>query len=411
VKGNQLFVTSVPGRKREQCVVQALDAKTGKELWRTDLGATTPGDLHDMVSRAAPTPIVDDQGVYVLFESGDLARLSPTDGRVRWSRALFREYGAYENGHGYGSSPAQSRDALFVVVDHSGPSYLLAVEKATGRTLWKTPRPSRMSWASPVVGSHANREVVIVSSNGDVRGYDARSGQELWVFAGITGNHIPSPVVDGDRIYVGAATPRGARSLPGARTAVQSNCALRMVSIDGKPSVELLWEGKGALCEYGSPALHRGLIYTVNPAGVAYAVDAETGETRYSERIDGPCWVPPIPVGDLVYFFAKNGQTTVVKAGSRFERVSTNRLWSPGAEPTADVDYTPPPRPAGREGQRGEGGSGAREGGASAGGRSSGYGALDPCVYGVAPVDGAFYIRVGTHLYCVRASAKTPATR
>jgi outer membrane protein assembly factor BamB len=350
--------------------------------------------------------MVDAAGAYVLFESGDVARLSPKDGRVVWTRALFREFGAYQNNHGYGSSPAQSRNAVFILVDHQGPSYLLALDKSSGRTLWKTSRPSRMSWSSPVVATHEGREVVIVSSSGDVRAYDAQSGEELWVFEGINGNHIPSAVVDGDRIFVGASVPRGPRAGSG-RTTAQSNCALRMDVRDGKAVASLLWEGRGGVCEYGSPAVHRGLVYTVNPAGVAYAADAGTGEVRYSERVDGPSWVPPIGHGDLVYFCSKAGVTTVVKSGPTFERVATNRLWEPGAAPSEEVNYAPPARPQGVGGRPGGGEAGARGGGGEA---RAAYGPLDPCVYGVAAVDGAFYVRVGSHLFCVREGRKPAAS-
>lgn len=400
---DRLFVTAVRGRKREQFLALSFDARTGRELWRRELPATTPGDVHEMVGRAAPTPIVEDGALYLFFESGDLFRLSPRDGKTQWHRPLFQEYGAFQNGHGLGCSPAHTRDALILLVDHQGPSYLLAVEKRTGKTLWKTPRTSRMSWTSPVVTKQEGRDVVVVSSSGDVQGYDAATGAELWKVEGITGNHIPSPVAVGDQVILGAATPRGARSTPGARTPAQSNLALRLVTREGRPAAEVQWEGKRALCEYGSPTVHRGLVYTVNPAGVVFCVDAATGEEKYSERIDGPCWTPPVAAGDHVYFFCKNGLTTVIKSGPRFEKVATNRLWEAGADPAPKLDYSPPPRPMGAGGPGGRAGGGGRPGGGEGGegGRAS-YGPLDPCVYGVAAVDGAFFVRIGTHLFCVR---------
>ncbi len=409
VFGGRVFVTSVPGTKRQKAVVVCLGASDGRRVWQTELVASVQGDLHDMVSRAAPTPIVDRDGLYVMFESGDMARLSISDGKVLWKRALFREYGSYENGHGYGSSPAHNRHSIFVQVDHQGPSYLVAIEKRSGRTLWKTERPSRMSWTSPVVARQGGRDVVIVSSTGDVRGYDAASGQELWKFDGLSGNHIPSPTVDGDRLYLGAATPRGGRTTSGARTPAQSNCALNLIMRDGKPGVELLWEGRRALCEYGSPTAHRGLVYSVNPAGVAFCVDAETGEERWSERIGGPCWVSPIAVGDRIYFFTKRGATTVVKSGPRFEKLASSSLWSEGEGPLPEVDYTPPVRSGGANGASGRptaAAGNAEDRGAADGprGGAASYGPLDPCVYGVAVVDGAFFVRIGTDLFCVRTA-------
>lgn len=395
VGGGRVFVTAVPGRQRAENVVACLDSRTGKTLWERRLPAGTAGDLHDMVSRAAPTPILDGDSLYAFFESGDLVRLAAKDGRVEWQRNLFQEYGEFKNGHGLGCSPAHTKDALVLLIDHQGPSYLLSVDKRTGATRWKTERPERSSWTSPLVAKQGDREVVIASSSGDVQAYDAGTGEALWKFEGITGNHIPSPVADGERVYVGAAIPRGGRA--GApRTPAQSNLALKLVDQAGKPGVELAWEGRRAVCEYGSPTLHRGLLYTVNSAGVAFCVDAATGEEKYSERVDAACWVAPLAIGDHVYFFGRNGVTTVVKAGPTFQKVASNRLWEVDSQPLPGVDYTPPKRPE----RAGEGGPSG--GGAPRGGGAPAAGPLDPCVYGVAAAEGRFFIRVGTHLFCVR---------
>jgi len=390
----RVFLTAIPGRQRGDQIVLCLDSRTGKQVWSRRLPTAAKGDLHDMVSRAAPTPIVQNGALFVFFESGDLLRLSTKDGEIEWQRNLFQEYGEFKNGHGLGCSPAQTRDALILMIDHQGPSYLLSVDKKSGKTRWKTERRARSSWTSPLVTRQGGREVVVASSSGDVDGYDAGTGERLWSFEGLTGNHIPSPVADGERLYLGAAIPRGNREGAAGRTPAQSNLALRFTERDSRPGVELAWEGKRAVCEYGSPTLHRGLLYYVNAAGVAFCVDALTGEEKYSERVDAPCWVPPLGVGDHVYFFGRNGLTTVVKAGPQFEKVSTNRLWETTDPPLPTVDYTPPRRPAGAGEQR------PADGGEGRGGRAA-TGPLDPCVFGVAAAEGKFFIRVGSHLFCV----------
>lgn len=395
VANGRVYVTAVPGRTREHYLVLCLNAATGRQLWERRLPAAFPADLHDMVSRAAPTPIVEGEALYVMFESGDLLRLHTATGQPVWHRSLFREFGEFRNGHGYGSSPTHTRDALVVLVDHQGPSYLLAVDKRTGAVRWKADRSERPSWTSPVVTRVGAREVIVVSSTGDVCGYDAADGTELFRFEGLTGNHIPSPVAQGERIYVGAAIPRGNRRAPGARTPAESNLALHLAEQQGRLVPQLAWQGAGALCEYGSPTLHRGLLYYVNSAGVLFCVDAASGTQLYAERVEGPCWVSPVAVGDHLYLFGRGGTTTVVRAGRSFQRVASNRLWEPGNEPRPAVDYSPPrregPAAGAPGGQPGEGRGG---GGAPAG-------PLDPCIYGVAAAEGRFFIRSGTHLYCV----------
>src|SRR5205807_9743153 len=117
--------------------------------------------------------------------------------------------------------------ALLVLADHRGPSYLLAVDKATGKTLWKAERSSRMSWTSPVVARGKDGSVVVVSSSGTVTGHDAATGKRLWELDGIEGNAIPSATVAGDRVVIGADVNV---LKPNRQASVQSNCCLRLTS-------------------------------------------------------------------------------------------------------------------------------------------------------------------------------------
>src|SRR5262249_37572556 len=154
-----------------------------------------------------------------------------------WSRSLVKDYGEFKGNHGLGSSPAQTDDALILLVDHSGPSYLLAVAKKTGQNLWKTERKSRGSWASPVVAERAGKPEIIVSSNGSVAGYDVASGNLLWELDGLSGNTIPSASVSANLVLVGAGIPKGGD----ADGAAKSNCCLKLTDKNGTPGYELVW--------------------------------------------------------------------------------------------------------------------------------------------------------------------------
>ncbi len=452
-----VFVTSVVGPMKEKCVVAALDARSGNVAWEKEFEACAVKASNFMASRAAPTPAVDEQGVYAFFEGGNLVALSH-DGKVRWERSLTNDYGPFENGHGLGSSLAQTAGVLFVLVDHKGPSYLLAVDKATGETKWKADREPRYSWTSPIVVPWKGKEQVVVSSNGFVDGYDGATGGLLWTVEGVAGNTIPSPAAAQGRIFIGAA-----KSERGPTAAGVTSCCLQLPNGADESECKVLWRAKKASNSYASPVPAGDFVYSVNKVGVVYCLDTATGAERYAERIDGPCWATPIVVADRAYFFGKNGVTSVLKVGPEFSRVATNALWN-AKEPPKPETYTEH-RQAQPEGKRtdsadrlaeadkdgdgkltkdelpesmqgffsrldansdgvldqeelaamrerssrdGRGGEG--RGSMGSGGRGGMGGSWgDPTVYGVAAAGGAFFIRTGTRLYCVRQPAAVAA--
>lgn len=386
VWGGHVYVTAVDGDDKEWCFVRAIDVRTGKSAWERKFATAVRTRNSYMVSRAAPTPVVDRDGVYALFESGDLRAFTHA-GEERWKVSLFdaKEH-RFDNAHGYGASPAQTDRAVVVLVDHRGPSYLLALSKETGKPLWKTERKSRSSWTSPQVTRVGDRQQIVVSSTGTVDGYDAETGRQLWSHAGLTGNNIPSVTVRGDRVYVGAAVSQREKD---ADTAAASNRCL-LIAPGSKDGYEVLWKAKAALCHYVSPLAHRGHVYYVNQVGVLYCLDAETGKEVYAERTSGPCWAQPIAEGDHIYLFHKDGRASVIGAGPEFRVVAENRLWTKDA----------PPRPARSFEYEPEGPNDPRP-------RKPPAHYADPIVYGVAAADGAFYVRIGTHLYCVRSPVRT----
>ncbi|MDX1931581.1 MAG: PQQ-binding-like beta-propeller repeat protein [Capsulimonadales bacterium] len=379
---DRVFVSAVRGAQREDCLALAFSARDGRLLWSQQIASTFPTESHYLVSRAAPTPCLDQDGLYCSFESGDIVRLSPKDGRIAWKRSLVREYGPLVNEYGLGGSPTLTRDAVVVLVDHQGPSYLLALDRRTGKTRWKTDREPRKSWTSPICVEMGGRELVIVSSNGAVDAYDAVTGT-LWKrLPGYTGNIMSSPFVDEDRLYIGATTAQRDLARPGGRTPQGSNACFRFTTEKDRPEIVPLWEAKKATTDFMSPFVFRGHAYYVTAAGILYCLDAMTGEERYAERIGGICWGSPIGVGDRVYFFGKNGVVSQIRTGPKFEKIGENTLWSPDENLSPSEDYTPKNRPAGS--------------------RGAAMGNIDPVLYGAAAVEGTLFLRTGIHLYCVR---------
>jgi outer membrane protein assembly factor BamB len=476
----RVFVTSVVGPMKDECQIICLDLKTGEQVWEWKKEATSRAASNYMASRAAPTPLVDANGVYAFFESGDFVAINP-DGNLKWSRSLTDEFGKFDNNHGLGSSPTQTTELVIVNIEHKGPSYLLAVDKQTGETRWKADRPSGSSWTSPIVVQQEGKEQVVVSSGGSVSGYSTADGKQLWSVDGISGNSVPSPTAAGPYLYIGARTPE----FGSAEEASQSNLCLRLDSSEN-PQNEVLWRAKKAVCDYASPVIHGDCVYYLNNVGVLYCVDSLTGETQYTERLGTTCWATPVVSGENVYFFGKDGKTVVIKSGQVFSKVATNLLWDPRNAPAPEFykehqstghDHgssgeskqkkdaanapvaqekqngaveTPETSPRKSEGSGRAGGPGGgmiatlMKSDANGDGKiseeelspdfremmgridlnkdklldaeelkameesfrkrreGSKDSARDPIVYGVAAADGAFVIRTGTRLYCVR---------
>lgn len=386
---SRVFVTSIDGDNKERCLVYAFDLKTGEKLWTSEFAASQKTKYGYMVSRAAPTPAVDGNGLYVFFESGDVAKFSH-DGEKQWNRSLVKEYGEFQSNHGIGSSLAQTDNSLVILAAHDGPSYLLSIDKASGKTLWKAQRESRVSWTSPIAAKVDDKTQIVVSSNGSVQGYDAADGSVLWTLDGISGNTIPSASFSGDRVLIGAGV---GRRNPDEALAARSNCCLQLKERDGEPGYDVAWSATKATSSYATPLAHRGCAYFVNKVGVVYCLDLATGKQHYAKRIDGACWASPLGVGDHVYFFTKKGVTTVIKAGPKFEKVASNQLWNEEATPT-DTEQPASESAAGEATSRQP---------------SSGY--LDPIVYGVAAVDGSFVVRTGQQLYCVSNTSENDAPK
>ena len=393
---NQVFVTAIEGPQQGTCLLHAYDISNGQKLWTKEFKASQTTKTSSMVSRAAPTPVVDENGLYVFFESGDVAAYSHS-GDLLWHRSLVKDYGKFVSNHGIGSSLAQTANDVIILIAHDGPSYLVALNKKTGKPTWKTDRESGVAWSSPVIADRNGIPEVIVSARGTVKGYQGLTGELLWTHTGLSGNTIPSASVLGEYILIGAALDR---RKPDAEKASASNCCLKLITKDGKPGYELLWKAKKAVSSFCTPLAYQGCAYFVNKVGVVYCLDLETGKQNFAQRLSGPCWSSPLAAGDHIYFFTKKGPTDVIKAGPQFELLTTNTLFAEPAEKqdtkqetTSNAKST---KPSASE-QKEKPASGNRPSGRSSGG----YPALGPTIYGTAVVDQTVLIRTGTKLYCI----------
>ncbi len=309
---DRIFLTSVEGANKEKLMVSAYDLKKGNRLWLSPYDSTAPMKDTDSVSKAAPTPVIDSKRLYVFFESGDLMALDH-GGKLLWQRSLTKEYGEFKAGHGLGSSLVMTDRALILLVAHLGPSYLLAIDKQTGRNLWKTDRQAAMSWATPLITEYKGQSQIIITASREVAAYETLTGAQLWSVKGLKGNATPSPSVSGDLVIIGSSD-KG------------SNVAIRLGGAGDVTGTHVVWRAQEATANFSSPLIHRGRVYFVNKVGVAFCLDLQTGTEIWRERVGGECWATPLAAGDRIYFFTNEGVTTVMREGAKPELIARNVL-------------------------------------------------------------------------------------
>jgi outer membrane protein assembly factor BamB len=372
-----VIVTSVDGDMKDENIVTCFQLGTGEKLWEKSFPTSLKVKSSLYVSRAAPTPVVDEEGIYVFFESGDLFALD-WQGNSRWQRKLTSEYGEIKAEFGISGSLAQHEASLFVLVENDGPSYLTAVNKTDGKTIWKADRASRISWSSPNVMTLAGVPQVVVSSTGFVDGYDLNTGNVLWTLDGLAGNTVATPSqVDADSFLVAASPGRDGKD---AGPAAESNLMVKVTSDAGKVIASIQWRAEKAVGSFSTPIAHQGLGYWINRTGVVQCVDLKDGSSVYSERLDESAWATPLAVSDRIYSFGKDGTTTVFAAGREFKKLGSNRLWD---KDTADDTAA----------------AGAKE--ETPERRAAAAMFAGPIQYGVAIAGNRFLIRTGYRLHCV----------
>ena len=361
IVGDRIYLTAVEGPMKNNNLVSCHNLTTGELLWKKSFTSSLLVANNVYTSRAAPTPSADASGVFAFFESGNLIALTP-DGEVRWERDLIKDYGKFVGRFGLGGSIAQLDDQIFIVADNDGPSYIAGFDKKTGKTTWKTDRASRISWSSPMMVNIEGKDQIVISSSGSVDGYDPADGTRLWTYDNVGGNTVPSTIDAGQGSFlVGASPGRNGEASEGAK---ESNLLMKIVSSDDGFTPKIIWKSSDATSSFGSPIIYKGHAYYTNRAGVLYCIDAGTGETQYTARLADSNWATPVGAGDHIFFFGKDGRTSIVQAGSKKEILDENRLWK------------------------------------SAGGGGPG-GFAGEIQYGVAPTPNGFVVRTGTQLFLI----------
>jgi outer membrane protein assembly factor BamB len=309
---------STPPDASQKFTVLALRRSDGKVLWERVVREELPHEgTHPTGTWASASAVTDGEIVFAHFGSRGLYALD-ANGKVLWERDLGDM--TVKLAFGEGSSPALGRDRLFVQWDHEGDSFIVALDRKTGREVWRQKRDEKTSWATPLLVDHAGRTQVVTSATNRVRSYDAASGDLLWETAGMTQNTIPTPVhLDG--LVLLTSGFRG-----NALLAVK--LAEAKGDISASPAVA--WRLDRDTPYVPSPLLYGEELYFLKGNnGLLSCFNARTGERIYGpERLEGVPNVYASPVGadGRIYIAGREGNTAVVQRGPAFKLLATNAL-------------------------------------------------------------------------------------
>ncbi|NQU21913.1 MAG: PQQ-binding-like beta-propeller repeat protein [Candidatus Nealsonbacteria bacterium] len=230
---------------------------------------------------------------------------------------------------GEGSSPTLAGDKILVPWDHEGPSYLYALDKSTGKTVWKTERDEPSCWATPLVVEHNGAKQIVMNGQTCARAYELETGKELWRCGGQAQRPVASAVAGNGLAFVGSGFQG---SFMGA------------FRLDGQGDIEntkhVAWVLGSDTPDIASPLLSGGRLYFhKGKSGQLSCVDAATGKPHYmAVRIPGVerTYASPIAVGGHVYLTGRSGTTVVIEDSDQLDVVASNSVGE-------GVDATPAP--------------------------------------------------------------------
>jgi len=313
-----LHPDSIGADHKHQFQVIALDRKTGKIVWSQTAFDGTPYDnRHRKSSYAASTPATDGTNVYAFFGTEGLYAYS-MDGKLKW-KADLGKLGTV--GMGTGTSPIIYRDLVIVQCDeeNGASSFIVAVNKNTGKEAWRTPRKVQVSWSTPLLIQTAKRAELITSGTEFVIAYDPATGQELWRHNGVKSNAIPSPVANNGVVFISAGFP--------AKIAMA-------ITLGGTGDLAdtVLWKYEKGTAYVPSPILYGDYLYLTSDRGVLTCLDAKTGEVKYEGgRVPVPAsfTASPVAFDGKILLTSEDGDTFIVKAGPKHEILGTNSVGEP----------------------------------------------------------------------------------
>ena len=376
--GEHVFLTGAEG---EDLLTICLRRSDGTVLWRRVAPRSRISDLNRLNHPASPSPASDGENVYVFF--GDYGLLSyDREGNERWRLPL----GPFDNWMGMASSPIVAGANVVLVCDQDRGSFMIAVDRNTGRVVWRTDRPGyTRGFSTPIVHRPPEGpQELIVPGSYQVGGYSLDSGKRLWWARGIAFEVKSLAVTDGSMLFVhGWASTGDAPNDPlppfeealarhdsdgdgrfskqeaflpmmqarfgsyfdfdrdgyvdagdwsNTRARLAARNALLAIRLGGRGDLTetgIVWRYRKALPNVPSPLLYRGVLYLVKDGGILTALDPKSGAVRKQARLPGALgryWASPVAAAGRVYLASEEGVVTVLRAAPEWEVVARNDL-------------------------------------------------------------------------------------
>jgi outer membrane protein assembly factor BamB len=317
---------AIPAKETIDLHLWCVDRSKGTILWQRPLGGGNR--MQRKQNMSTPSPVTDGTTVWVMTGTGILKAFD-FGGRELWTRDIQADYGRFGLNWGYGSSPLLHGDALFVQVLHGmrtdDPSYLLRIDKATGKTAWRVERPTnaRMespdSYTTPALLQYGGATEIVLTGGDVVTGHDPATGKELWRADGLNPTNdanyriVASPVTFGDLII--------------APTRERPMLVLKAGGRGDISRSHLLWTFDNGP-DVPTPVTDGRFVYVINDRGIMFCLEARTGKEIYGrQRLrPGTYSASPVLADGRLYITNEDGVTSVVKAGPEFQVLSENEF-------------------------------------------------------------------------------------
>lgn len=314
VWNDHVFITGAdePGERR---MLMALDRYNGKILWERAVEKSPLEKKHKLNSWASGTPATDGERIYVAFLDEKEIRVAAysMDGEMAWDV----KPGGFSSVHGFCSCPVLYKNLVIVNGDHDGNSYLVALDRNDGHTVWKTPREYKTrSYCTPIIRDIDGRTQMILSGSKCVASYDPNTGKQWWMLDGPTEQFVASPVMNAGLVFITGGFPdKHILAInPGGAGKITDDS-------------HVIWRHLNKGVSYvPSPVAAGDYFFCVSDGGIASCYDAATGKVHWQERL-GPHHSSSLVATDShVYFLDDAGTTHVVAADKEFKIVAQNPL-------------------------------------------------------------------------------------
>ncbi len=331
---NRVFLTTCLTDTEER-VLLCLDRKTGKTLWQKTVFKCPLEVKHNLNSHASGTPATDGSLVYVAFLEIDgstelatrnVGRVRPfTPGQIvvaaydfEGNQKWLTKPGTFKSVHGFSSCPVLHGDKVIINGDHDGDSYIVALNKHTGKTEWKVERAHKTrSYVTPIIREIDGRTQMILAGSHAVDSYNPDNGELHWHMDGPTEQFVASMIYNGEFLFLTCGFPD------------KHMMAIRPDGTGNVTETHVAWRTKEGASYVPSPVACDKYFLVVADNGIASCFDAKTGERAWIKRLGRRYSASLVTANGLVYFLDDDGNTRVVKPGPEYEELAENALNEP----------------------------------------------------------------------------------